>query len=190
MGLDLITKSEYKAYAGLNSTNEDAKIDTLVPKISAFVKSYCKRTFIDYAEDAKVEVFSGGGKTLNLGEYPVLQVSSVEVSADYGQTYTALTEYVDYVVHQEGGYIEAINDSGFTQKLKAYKVTYTCGFEEIPPDLKLACFDLVTFYIKNDNAVHSMRPVGNSNTQIDYVRTGKLPSSISVILEDYMADWA
>ena len=190
MGLDLITKTEYKAYAGLNSTNEDARIDTLVPKVSAFVKSFCKRTFIDFVQDAKIEVFDGGNKTLSLAEYPILQVSSVETSADYGQNYTALTEYIDYVVHPLGGYIEAVSTAGFTTKLKGYKVTYTCGYEEIPQDLKLACFDLMTFYIKNDNAVHSMRPVGGSNTQIDYVRTGKLPSSISVILDSYIADWA
>lgn len=190
MGLDLITKAEYKAYAGLNSTNEDSKIDSLVPKVSAFVKSFCRRTFIDHVEDAKVEVFKGGQKTLNLGEYPVISVSSVEYSSDFGLIYTPLTEFVDYVVHPKGGYIEAISANGFPEKVNGYKVTYTCGFEEIPQDLKLACFDLITFYIKNDNAVHSMRPVGGSNTQIDYVRTGKLPSSISVILDEYMADWA
>ena len=37
---DLITKTDYKAYMGISSTNQDTVIDLLIPKISAFVKTY------------------------------------------------------------------------------------------------------------------------------------------------------
>ena len=69
---DLVTKQEYKTYAGINSTNQDAEIDFLIPKVSELVKTYCKRSFIDYYDEAKAEIFKGGFANLLLKETPVV----------------------------------------------------------------------------------------------------------------------
>ena len=47
---------------GISSTNSDAEIDFLIPKVSDLVKTYCRRTFIDYYDESKTEVFDGGFK--------------------------------------------------------------------------------------------------------------------------------
>ena len=61
MSLNLITRQEYKTYAGIKSTNYDTELDALIPRVSEFVKNYCRRTFVDHMDPGseKVEVFGG-----------------------------------------------------------------------------------------------------------------------------------
>lgn len=191
MGLPLITRAEYKAYVGITSPNSDTVIDALIPKVSELVKNYCRRTFIDYVNDAKVETTSGGyGENLLLTEYPVISVTSVGWSEDYGQNYTDLVEFTDYVVEVEKGYIVALSASGEWDKcLNGYQVTYTAGYETLPEDLKLAVMDLVTYYIKNDASVHSPKAPGTNSVQIEYITSSAFPAHIKRVLDLYKASW-
>lgn len=191
MGLPLITRTEYKAYVGITSPNSDAVIDSLIPKVSELVKNYCRRTFVDYVNDAKVETTSGGyGENLLLAEYPVISVTSVGWSEDYGQNYTDLVEFTDYVVEVEKGYIVALSASGEWDKcLNGYQVTYTAGYETLPEDLKLAVMDLVTYYIKNDASVHSPKAPGTNSVQIEYITSSAFPAHIKRVLDLYRASW-
>ncbi len=191
MGLPLITRAEYKAYVGITSPNSDTVIDALIPKVSALVKSYCRRTFIDYVNDAKVETTSGGyGENLLLEEYPIISVTSVGWSEDYGQNYTDLVEFTDYVVEVEKGYIVALSASGEWDKcLNGYQITYTAGYETLPEDLKLAVMDLVTYYIKNDASVHSPKAPGTNSVQIEYITSSAFPAHIKRVLDLYRASW-
>ena len=198
MGLDLVTLEEYKVYAGINSTNQDTVITALIPQVSSLVKTICRRTFVDYIDDAKTEVFSGGSTNYKyyMQEYPVLSVSSVEYSADYGQTYTSLTEYTDYVVDLEDDSLVALpftedplTTTVFTKAINGYKVSYYAGYETLPADLKIAILDLVTYYLKNDGSVHSPKAPGTNSVQIEYITTNALPSHIARILNMYKASW-
>lgn len=191
MGLPLITKAEYKAYVGITSPNSDTVIDALIPKVSELVKTYCRRTFVDYVNDAKVETTSGGyGAELLLAEYPIISVTGVGYSTDYGQNYTDLVEFTDYVVDVERGNIIALSASGEWDKcLNGYQVTYTAGYETLPTDLKLAVMDLVTYYIKNDASVHSPKAPGTNSVQIEYITSSALPAHIKRVLDLYKASW-
>jgi hypothetical protein len=190
MGSSLVTRSEYKSYANITSTNFDAQIDSLIPKISELIKSYCRRTFIDYVNDSKIETTNGGyGPALNLVEYPVIAVQSVDYSEDYGQTYTSLEEYVDYAVDIENGQIVNILSGDWPKVVNGYQISYTGGYETLPDDLKLAAFDLITYYMKNDSAIHSNKAPGTNSVQIEYVTSTALPSHIKRILDLYKASW-
>jgi hypothetical protein len=189
MGLPLITRKEYKDYVGITSTNSDTVIDAIIPKVSEFVKTYCRRTFIDYVNDNKVETTAGGyGEKIHLSEYPILSISSVDYSTDYGQTYTSLVEYTDYVVDIEDGSIVSLSGD-FPKLYNAYQITYTAGYESIPEDLKLAVMDLVTYYVKNDMAVHSPKAPGTNSVQVEYITTSALPAHIRRVLDMYKASW-
>lgn len=189
MMADLITKNEYKTYAGISSTNQDAEIDSLIPKISQLVKTYCKRSFIDYYSDAKQEVFSGGFNSVILKESPVVQVLSFETSTDYGQNYTELVEFTDWVL--DGDYIVSISPQGFERRLNGYRATYYAGYEAVPEDLKLALLDLVTYYRRNDGSVHNNRtPGGGGSVQLEYILNNNFPSHIKRVLDLYVADYA
>ena len=187
MGANLITKAEYKAYADLKTPNHDAEIDALIPKVSEFVKTYCARGFVDYFDEAKIEYFNGGYGHFILKEWPVLSISSVEYSSDYGQTYTSITEFVDWV--HDDGYVVAVSPDGFKKQLRGYKVTYTAGYETLPEDLKLAVMDLVSYYRQNDAAVHSTKAPGTNSVQIEYISTTTLPAHIRRILDMYRSDY-
>ena len=207
MGLSLVTRAEYKAYQGISSTTSDATIDALISKVSELVKSICRRTFVDYVNDAKVEYSEGGSPTIELAETPVLSVSSLEYSSDYGQTYTALTEYENYVFSKTSnnlrpilvaspppeilGYVPYGSRSNpmFPEAINGYRVTYTAGYETLPEDLKLAILDLVSYYIKNDSAVHTHKLAQPNTMQVEYVTSTNLPAHIKRILDLYTASY-
>jgi hypothetical protein len=188
MATNLITRSEYKAYANLTNPNTDAEIDAIIPKVSAYVKTYCNRTFNDYVDEFKVEYFNGGIGSYILAESPVISVSSLEYSTDFGQTYRELTEFTDWV--EDEGYIVSVHPSGFPRQLKGYRVSYTAGYESLPEDLKLAICDLVTYYRRNDAAIHSSKAPGTNAVQIEYISTTSLPAHIRRVLDLYRADYS
>jgi len=73
---DLYTVSEYKAYAGINSTNRDAEINLLRAQISSLIKTYCGRDFIDHYATAKTEYFDiiSGDNSIFPVELPIVEV--------------------------------------------------------------------------------------------------------------------
>lgn len=186
---DLVTLQEYKTYAGITSSNHDAEIQLLIPSVSKLVKTYCRRTFRDYFDETKVEVHEGGFQSILLQETPVVQVLSVQLSEDYGQTYTKLTKFVDWVL--AGDEIRSLHPSGiFEAKVNGYKVSYFGGYETTPEDLKLAVLDLITYYRKNDAAIHSTKAPGTNAVQIEYISTTSLPANIRRVLDLYVLDYA
>ena len=188
MALNLATKSEYKTYAGIKSTNYDSEIDALIPRVSELVKSYCRSTFVDYMDGAKTEVFDGGFNVLLLKETPVVNVLRVEVSTDYGQTYTELTKFTDWVVKDDT--IVSLSTQGFKEQILGYKVTYYAGYEDVPQDLSLAVLDLITYYRKNDGAVHNQKsPGGGGSVQLEYIMNTNFPAHIKRVLDLYVADY-
>lgn len=189
MGLNLITRNEYKAYAGINSPNQDSEIDSLIPKVSQLVKTYCKQSFLDNYDDPKVEYSNGGDRYIYLREHPVVQIQGVEISTNYGQSYTSLTQFADWAFEPHSYGIRSLSVRGFEELVNGYKITYTCGYDKIPDDLALAVMDLVTYYRKNDGAIHSTKAPGTNSVQIEYISTTTLPAHIRRILDLYVADY-
>lgn len=189
MGLPLITKADYKAYMGINSTTHDNAIDILIPKISELIKNICRRSFVDYVATPKVEYHEGGALILVPEEYPVISVTSVEYSSTNGSTYTPLVEYTDYALSKATNSIKALYPSGFPSAVNGYRLTYTAGYSVLPEDLKLAVLDLLTYYLKNDSAIHSNKAPGTNTVQIEYVTTTNLPAHIKRVLDLHAANY-
>lgn len=193
--MDLITLEEYKAYAGISSTNQDSEIEVIIPIVSKFVKTYCRSGLVDFVNDAKIEYFNGGNPEILLSEYPIISVLGVEYSEDYGQTTTDLVEYTDFVLDLENNKILPLpvsstdNLTVFPKLINGYKVSYYAGYETLPEDLKVAVFDLVTYYLKNDGSVHSPKAPGTNSVQIEYITSTALPAHIARILNLYKLSW-
>lgn len=187
---NLVTKAEYKTYVGINSTNQDTEIDSIIPKVSALVKAYCRRTFIDHYSDPKSERFNGGVNKFLLQEYPLVNLYSVEYSSDYGQNYTLLSDYVDFAPDLVEGCVHSLKPNGFEYAVNGYIVTYSAGYSTLPVDLKLAVFDLVTYYRKNDSAVHSNKAPSTGNIQVEYINNTAFPAHIRRVLDLYVADFS
>lgn len=187
MALNLTTKAAYKTYIGIKSINEDAAIDILIPRVSQLIKTYCNRTFRDYYDDPKVESFNGGSGFI-LQESPVVSVQSVESSTDYGQNYTELQEFADWVL--DDYIVKPTQTKEFANQLKGYRVTYLAGYETVPLDLELAVIDTISYYLKNDAAVHTARNVNPNTMQVEYLSGTQFPAHIRRILDLYKADYA
>ncbi len=190
MGLDLITLQEYKTYASITGTNQDAHISAMIPRVSSFVKQLCRRTFVDHIDDARVDVYRGGTTQLVLRETPLINMQSVEFSSDYGKTYTTLTEYTEYVLDTENSCVEFILPyyQTFSQP-NAFKLTYSCGYEVLPADLKLAVLDTLMHLIRNDGAIHSTKNIGSNTVLIDYLTNDQLPAHIRRTLQLYSENY-
>lgn len=191
MALNLTSRADYKAYAGIKSTNYDAEIDALIPKVSALVKNYCGRTFVDYWNVTKTEYFDGGFSTLILKESPLVGTPVVSVSEDYGVTWTPLTAGLNYIVRSEPfpQVISLDASRVFPEKLNGYKVEYTAGYDDVPDDLELAVMDLITYYRRNDASVHSTKAPGTNSVQVEFISTTSIPAHIRRVLDLHRADF-
>jgi hypothetical protein len=73
---DLVDVSDYKTYAGINSSTRDAAINNLKTQVSTLIKTYCGRTFIDYYTAEKTEYFDivEGESSIFPTELPIKEV--------------------------------------------------------------------------------------------------------------------
>ena len=160
---NLITLQQYKDFAGIQGVTEDAKINVIVPAISQAVKTYCGTSFIDYYSTNKTEYFDIKDTyttSIMVDESPLNTVVSVEERQSQSESYvTLISENSDgsgkyeYIVDTTVDSIfrtDDMNDKAFPKGRKAVKVVYTSGYASTPEDLKLACFDLVKYYLKDE----------------------------------------
>ena len=160
---NLVTLREYKDFAGLTGVNEDAKLNVIIPSISQAVKTYCGTSIVDYYSTDKVEYFDITDDMtyqIMVDESPLVSVSQVQERDSQSGTYTTLISEnsdssgkYEYVVDTERDLIirtTATGDKMFPKGRKAVKVTYRAGYSSTPADLKLACFDLVKYYLKDE----------------------------------------
>ena len=92
--------------------------------------------------------------------------------------------YTDYAPSLASGLVKSIGKD-FPYYINGYRLSYTAGYEILPEDLKLAVLDLISYYIKNDSAVHSNKAPGTNTVQIEYVTTTSLPAHIRRVLDLY-----
>lgn len=160
---NLITLREYKDFAGITGEGENAKINVIIPAISQAVKTYCGTTIIDYYSTDKTEYFDITDNltyAIMVDESPLVSVSLVrERDSQSGSWVTLISENSDssgkyeYIVDVSKDTIfrtTATGDKYFPRGRKAVEVTYRSGYSATPEDLKLACFDLVKYYLKDE----------------------------------------
>ena len=155
---NLITRQQYKTYTKMDHSKDDIKIDTLVESISQMVKTYCGHAIIDFYSATKTELFDVENKLTSeifITESPLTSVTSVQERDSIASSYTTLTANTHYYVDTEHDRIRRIDgDIGidyWAQGFASVKVVYNAGYSACPTDLKLAVFDLVTYYLKEEH---------------------------------------
>ena len=160
---NLVTLQQYKDFAGLKGVGEDAKINVILPAISQAVKTYCGTSFIDFYSTDKTEFFDildTSTTAVLVDESPLVSVSQVQERENQSSSYvTLITENsngsgkYEYIVDTALDMIRrttATGDKAFPKGRKAVKVVYRSGYASTPSDLKLACFDLIKYYLKDE----------------------------------------
>ena len=161
---DLITLQQYKDFNGLTGVAHDARINVIIDSVSQLVKSYCGTNLIDHYSSAKTEYFDikdNGTTRVMLDEGPINTVTSVSERDSQADSYVTLIKEnsdssgkYEYIVDDTTDSIVRTNenvDKAFPKGRKAVKVVYTAGYSSTPDDLKLAVFDLVKYYLKDES---------------------------------------
>lgn len=155
---DLITLEEYKTSENIQSTKEDIRILSLITSVSQLVKTYCGNSIVDhYASDAaKVEDFSinWGTNLIQLTESPVNSIVEVKTRDTFSDSLTALSSG-EYFLESSTDTVYRVDTSGAAVNWPtgpgSVQVKYTAGYSTCPADLKLAVYDLVTYYLKDEH---------------------------------------
>jgi hypothetical protein len=118
---------------------------------------------MDYAATNKTEFFTIKDDlvdTIILEESPIIAVVSVEERTGQADPYvTLITENsnnsgkYEYVVNDDSDSITRTSGSGnksWPKGPKSVKVVYKAGYVSTPDDLKLAVFDLIKYYLKDE----------------------------------------
>jgi hypothetical protein len=197
---DLVTLQQYKDFAGLTSIKNDARINVVIDQVSQLVKTYCGSTIIDYASTNKVEyknIKDSIVDTIILDESPLIQVVSVQERTSQADAYvTLITENSDssgkyeYVVDDESDSITRTNSTGnkyWAKGMKSVKVTYKAGYTSTPEDLKLAVFDLIKYYMKDERKERQTIAGATIENQVSSSLAGNIgfPDHIKRILDMY-----
>jgi hypothetical protein len=161
---DLITLQQYKDFQGLTGVQQDARINVIIDSVSQLVKNYCGTNFIDNYSSAKTEYFDVKDNVTTrvmLDEGPINAVTSVAERDSQADTYITLIKEnsdssgkYEYVVDDLTDSIVRTTESvdkSFPKGRKAVRVVYTAGYSATPEDLKLAVFDLIKYYLKDES---------------------------------------
>ena len=197
---DLVTLQQYKDFNGLESVKNDARINHIIDQVSQLVKSYCSSTIIDYAATNKTEFFTVKDDlvdTIILEESPIIDVVSVEERTGQADAYvTLITENsnnsgkYEYVVNDDSDSITRTSDSGtksWPKGPKSVKVVYKAGYVSTPDDLKLAVFDLIKYYLKDERKERMSIAGATVENAVSSSLTGNIgfPDHIKRILDMY-----
>ena len=164
---DLVTLAEYKEAEGISSPKEDLRLATIVPSVSQLVKTYCANSIIDHYSTNKVETFSIDWDTylVQLTESPVNTIVSVHKRDSVTESYSTVptTDYYLDTATDSVLYVTGSTYKNWPRGAGAVKVTYTAGYASTPKDLKLAVFDLITYYLKDEHK--ERRTLGGASIQ-------------------------
>ena len=191
---DLVTLTDYKDAEGISNPKEDLRISRIIPSVSQLVKTYCGNSIVDFYSSNKVEDFDIYWETfaVQLTESPIVDVVSVQERGSYDEAYTTLTTTAhEYYLDTRTDSIIRTNSSGCRINWKhgvgSVRVTYKAGYAETPQDLRLAIFDLITYYLRDEHK--ERRTLGgatiqnqSSSTQRDNVA---FPDHIKRVLDLY-----
>ncbi len=191
---DLVTLSDYKEAEGISSPKDDLRISRIIPSVSQLVKTYCGNTIVDFYSNNKIEEFDVYWDTyaVQLTESPVVSIVTVQERGGYDEAYATLTTGAyEYYLDTRTDSVVRTNESGgrlnWKQGVGAVKVTYRAGYASTPQDLRLAVFDLITYYLRDEHK--ERRTLGgatiqnqSSTTQRDNVA---FPDHIKRVLDLY-----
>lgn len=167
---DLTTLEKVKNYLGLNDNSHNELINALISSASKAIENYCRREF---ALQERTEYYNGEGcNCLVLGCRPVQSVISVRIISKEEN----LSSESCVFFYPESGVIEGRH--AFPEGLGNLRVTYTAGFETIPPAVDQAATILVVCFYnrKIDSACVVNYP------------SSDWPSAVKLLLFEYKED--
>ncbi|MDP4114539.1 MAG: head-tail connector protein [Bacteroidota bacterium] len=144
----LITLEELKRYLNWasNDTVNDDFLNDMINAVSNLLEQYCNTKLKKC--DVEELVSGAGAKKIYLSNRPIETLKSLK--------HFDGSEFVDYMTSQDiAKYIVLLDHAVyhradvFEEGVFNYKIEYTCGYDPIPPDLKLAAQELCAVLFRN-----------------------------------------
>lgn len=144
---DLIGLDDVKTALGLADGSADVFLTKQITFASAAIAQHCNRVFqVEQvkdefwpARDAHLQVIEGVAP-LQLSRWPVQEITEV---LEFG---SVLTDGTDYRIDAEDGQLHRLDGISYPRRWlpEAISVTYSAGFDPIPPDVQDAAIRLVS----------------------------------------------
>ena len=191
---NLIDLVDYKDSKGIQGTKDDVRLNILITSVSQLVKTYCGTSIIDNYSSPKFESLNipWDSHILQLSEGPVLSISTISERPSYSSAYSVLTtsKHEYYLDEATDSIFRTDGTNGYKNWAKgpgAVQVTYFAGYPACPEDLKLAVFDLVTYYFKDEHkARQTLQGASVQNTSTSSQRDNvAFPDHIKRVLDLY-----
>jgi hypothetical protein len=150
---NLVTLDEYKIAENIQSVKDDTRISTLITSVSALVRTYCGNSILSatHTEDFSI---NWGTNLVQLTESPVNSIVYVNTRNSYADSYTGVPAS-EYFLEKSTDSVYSVTRSGVAKNWPtgpaSVQIQYTAGYASCPEDLKLAVFDLITYYLKDEH---------------------------------------
>ncbi len=207
----IITKADYKTIKGISGTDYDARLDALIPMAQAMLEKWSGRKF-DPATYTDEKYDGPGAASIQLKNYPVKSLTSVEYVDTLGNestidatSYTCdpLTGIIKFQPSRNGRLLvtrewdevvvpDYIGDCPqFIEGHQNIQVTYSAGYDTMPPDLQLAMIQFVDYLMGevSTSAVGGQEFQKESLGDYSYDRGNKQSSSNSNVMAMFFGPW-
>ncbi|NCD40558.1 MAG: hypothetical protein EOL88_00550 [Bacteroidia bacterium] len=188
----MITKAEFKNFAGISVDTYDDKIDLIVNGVIDFVQSYCQNKLVK----GEVTEYFNGDDIIDEGDQIFLtnrtKITDVTVYYNSGTESSPSWSEEDrdnYALLTDEGIIKlnfTRENLGVQSGYNNYKVVYTAGYTisgdsaDLPNGLKLACLKLADgFYNKSESEGESSEGLDGGNVTFQDCLTPELKSMLS-----------
>ena len=187
----LLSLKEYKDYKNISSNTKDTEYINLINAVNITIPTYCNRSFVDYYDTDKVELFDATKSDYYPDEYPIVSVTSVKYSSNEDGVYDkTLTAFVDYVIdYGASRIVTTVSDYFVYAKtgINSGQITYKAGYEQYPEDLVLAAVHLVEHFTEEAYTPRKSLAGSSVDNVIIPDLTARMPAHIRRTLEHYRA---
>lgn len=152
----LATVAQLAEFSQQAIAEDDASAVFLLSVASGMIRTYVGQSISKVIDDVEY-LDPVNGSFASLSQTPVTAVSKVEVTHDGGQTWTE-APLGSYAVSRRKGTITAKGGAvRWPWDEESWRVTYTHGFEEVPPEIVGVCCGLAARYYATPIAVDMER---------------------------------
>jgi hypothetical protein len=165
---DLTTLQRFKDWLGVEDDTDDERMSLMLSAASAFVESYCQRTF---GSATYTEYYDGSDcDMLTLRQWPIISLTGIyeggsAVSLASGEDPYANPAPEIVIYKEEGRLVRPF--SAFFGYRRYYKVVYVAGYATIPADLIDATLCVATVMLREkDRAGIASKTRGQETAQL------------------------
>ncbi len=189
MSYDLIASETLKAYMGIDGSQQDALLESLIRQCTALFENVCNRKFKarNYSYDPDSDDYDADNAILSGNDTGELVLPQFPVNSLTTLIVDGITIPEPSLYGRDG----MIMNVFFPKGVQNVKVVYNAGYAEIPGDLEMVCIEQCAWLFKQSPAGGNLLGVSSKSLadgSVSYSARGLLPTAKEV-LQKYRNRW-